>query len=161
MYSLYCSGNFKPTIVYNDEGDACIDLPYNGDRDFIFNPNTVYKIPTKCYVEIPAGMVGIIFERSGLGSKYGITIHGRIIDSNYRGEIIVIAGRYANFIQDLTSNEYKTIPDLIIKPGDRIAQMLVTYTLPDFRFVSGLDDMSKTKRGDKGLGSSGIATNAS
>jgi len=160
MFSLFCAGKFRPVVAYNDNGDACIDLPYNGDEEFVFNLGTVYRIPTKCHVEIPLGMSGIIFERSGLGAKYGVTIHGRVIDPNYRGEIIVIAGRYANFVHDLDSHEYKTISDLRIKPGDRIAQLLISYAMPNFKFVDGLHEMSKTNRGTNGLGSSGLQTNA-
>lgn len=160
MIKVFCDGEFKPKVAYSDNGDACIDLPYNGKEEIFILKDTIYRLPTKCYVEIPKWQVGIILERSGLGYKNGIGIHGRAIDSNYRGQIVVILDKDCEQFADYTKDVvvHGTLDALTIKPGDRIAQMLITNCYPDFEFVDSLDKLSSTERGNKGFGSSGITT---
>ena len=147
----------KPEVAHQTE-DAGIDLKNNGDS-FVFQNCTLYKIHTGLYVEIPKGKCGIIFERSGLGSKYGITIHGRIIDSGYRGEIIVLMSKVATFVANVgTPTEgysSEEIKELRINTGDKVAQMVVVDCFPRIQEVDGLDKLSSSQRGEKGLGSSG------
>ena len=63
------------------------------------------------------------------------------IDSDYRGEVQVI-------LVNLGSE------DFIIKPGDRIAQMVFCrYEQPTFQLCESLDE---TERGGGGFGSTGV-----
>ena len=63
-----------------------------------------------------------------------------VIDSDYRGEIIVALHNDSDYIR-------------IIHPGDRIAQLVVTlYVGGDITVVESL---SGTERGENGFGSTG------
>ena len=74
-------------------------------------PNEIKKIATGLYTEIPTGWFGLIKERSSLGAK-GMKVLGGVIDSDYRGEIFVVA-------TNLSTTEIN------IKPIERFCQMLV------------------------------------
>lgn len=82
--------------------------------------------------------------RSGLAIKKGITVVNTpgTVDASYRGEICVILLN--------TGNE-----DFEIKPGDRIAQMVVC---PIYKPVVGeVTSLEESDRGAHGFGSSGVA----
>ena len=68
------------------------------------------------------------------------------IDSDYRGETAVTIHN-----NKLEGESFE------IKKGDRIAQMLIARTEPIT--MSIVDNLSVTKRGDGGWGSTGIRTN--
>jgi dUTP pyrophosphatase len=86
--------------------------------------------------------VMIIQSRSGLAFKHQIEAsNAGVIDEDYRGEIKV----------RLYNNSYEPF---FVKPGDRICQGIVSE-LPDIMIVEA-EELSETKRGDKGFGSSGI-----
>jgi deoxyuridine 5'-triphosphate nucleotidohydrolase len=143
-----------PTVA--NKGDAGIDLRYSGTKAFEIKKGIVYKIPTSTYVEIPEGKCGIIMERSGLGLK-GINIMGRIIDAPYRGQICVILDKNSDTIFDLSadaSNYPLDIQPVLIKPGDKIAQMVIVDIHPEFELVNNRSELSDTTRGEKGFGSS-------
>lgn len=151
---IFCSGEYKPKAAKS--GDACIDLRYNGKNPFTVLCDTIYRVPTKTFVEIPPEYAGIIFERSGLGAMNGIHILGRIIDPGYRGEIVVILARYASFSIEIERDTYNAeCRDLVINPGDRIAQIGFIPCSPTFDFVKSITDLSTTERGSAGLGSTG------
>ena len=87
-------------------------------------------------------VVALVFARSGLGIKHGISLSNGVgvIDSDYRGEIMV-------GLTNLSEEPYT------IHPGDRIAQLVVTpVVLPELERVEELDD---TGRGTGGFGSTG------
>jgi dUTPase len=152
---LFCSGEHKPKP--SKYGDACIDLRYNGEKSFTMYKDTVYRVPTKTFVEIPVGFAGIIFERSGLGAINGVQVLGRIVDPGYRGEIIVILARFAQTIIEVSKDTIypSDCRDLVVNPGDRIAQIGFIPCSPCFTVVESLEELSKTERGNKGLGSTG------
>ncbi|MDK8242130.1 dUTP diphosphatase [Corynebacterium coyleae] len=90
---------------------------------------------------IPEGYVGLLFVRSSLGVKKGVTLANGtgVIDAGYRGEIKVC----------LRSNS----DNVLIHRGDRIVQMVVVpVDLADWVEVEHLDD---TARGAGGFGSTG------
>lgn len=96
-------------------------------------------IHTGLAVAIPPGYEGQIRSRSGLSSK-GITVVNSpgTIDSDYRGEIII-----------LLTNKHGNV-----KIGDRVAQ-LVIQKIPEVNLIE-VDELDETKRGIKGIGSSGV-----
>lgn len=153
---VYAKGPM-PTI--NNDGDAGIDLKYNGSESIEFQKGVVYKVPTGVFVEIPIGRCGIIFERSGNGVKYGIQIFGRIVDAPYRGEIFVICGTNFWATHDLSLDNQLPIPTkaFILNPGDKIAQMVITDCYPEIEKVVDISQLTQTVRGEKGLGSSDAA----
>jgi dUTP pyrophosphatase len=93
-------------------------------------------------VEIPEGMVGLVFPRSSV-RNYDLTMANSVgvIDSGYRGEIMVTF----NKIYGYTSRSYEK--------GDRIAQ-LVIMPVPLIQYKE-VDELSETQRGTDGHGSTG------
>lgn len=97
------------------------------------------KIRTGVGLEIPAGYVGLIWDRSSMGSK-GVSVHGGVIDHGYTGEIQVCLTNHTN-------------SSFTVKKGDKIAQILIQ---PVTHFdLEEVEDFSVSDRGDKGFGSSG------
>jgi len=115
---------------------ACIDSPIT------FGPGETYLIKTGLSMEIPIGYAGLIYARSGLASKRGLAPANKVgvIDSDYRGEIMVALHNH--------STEPQTI-----EPNERIAQLIITpYIQAAFNEV---DELSDTVRGEGGFGSTG------
>ena len=102
----------------------------------------ICQIHTGIACEIPIGFAGFIFARSSLGIKHGVTPANcvGVIDSDYRGEIIV----------DLI-NQLDT--PFIVQPGDRIAQLIIMPVMtPD---IEEVEELTPTRRGTGGFGSTG------
>ena len=116
---------------------ACLDC----DSVTIAAGATVF-IKTGIAVEIPEGLVGLVYARSGLACKRGLAPANKVgvIDSDYRGEIMVAMHNH--------SNEDKTIDN-----GERIAQIVFApYVTANLIESDTLDD---TARGAGGFGSTG------
>ena len=115
---------------------ACID------KDEWVTCSKTVKIPTGIAVEIPEGYAGFIFARSGLATKEGLRPANcvGVVDSDYRGEVIVAIHN-------------DSVGDKRIKPGERIAQMVIMPYLP-VEYVEA-DELSDTDRGVGGFGSTG------
>ena len=94
-------------------------------------------------VEIPEGMVGLVFPRSSV-RNYALSMANSVgvIDSGYRGEIMVTFNIKTNHN---TRELYKI--------GDRIAQ-LVIIPVPLVKYVE-VEELSETQRGTDGHGSTG------
>ena len=97
-------------------------------------------VKTGISLAIPNGQFGRISPRSGLAVKKGIDVLAGIIDSDYRGEIMVVL---INLGKDA----------VLYNVGDKIAQIIFSkYETTDFNVVENLDD---TNRAEKGFGSTG------
>ena len=97
-------------------------------------------IQTGIRVQIPRGYVGIIKSRSGLSVKNKIEVGAGVIDSNYRGELMVHLYNFGD-------------SPFVISKGDRIAQLItLPYYMPEYHII---DELDETKRGENGFGSSG------
>jgi len=117
---------------------ACIDVPIE------INPSEIVKIPTGIAIKPSEENIALLaFPRSGLASKYGITLANSVgvIDSDYRGEISI----------PLINNSEKTF---IIEPQMRIAQIVIIPIIIPNIIESDLND--DTERGKKGFGSTGL-----
>ena len=102
----------------------------------------ICQIHTGIACEIPIGFAGFIFARSSLGIKHGVTPANcvGVIDSDYRGEIIV------GLINQLDT-------PFIVQPGDRIAQLIIMPVMtPD---IEEVEELPPTRRGTGGFGSTG------
>ena len=120
------------------EGDAGFDLYAN--KEVSIKPGEKFAVPTGIALAIPLGYVGLIWDKSGVAIKSGMKVLGGVIDSGYRGEILV-------GIVNLSNEIHK------FKKGDKVAQMLIQeVSVPHLEEVEELDE---TERGDKGFGSSG------
>lgn len=101
------------------------------------------KIGTGISIEIPNGYRGDVFARSGVATNRGLRPANcvGVIDSDYRGEIIVALHNDSDVCQT-------------IHTGDRIAQISITpYLSVEFNEV---EELRETIRGDGGFGSSGL-----
>lgn len=106
------------------------------------NPHETVFVHTGIAMEIPVGFAGLIYARSGTACKRGLAPANKVgvVDSDYRGEIMVALHNHAETTQ--------TIED-----GERIAQMVIApYLTADFIEADGLGD---TARGEGGFGSTG------
>ena len=122
--------------------DAGFDLRSNIDT-FTIAPTEKVTVYTGVKMQIPVRHMGLIMPRSGLGSKFEIGLANTVgvIDSEYRGEIIV------NLVNK--GNE-----EVEIKRYDRFCQIvIVPVYITELRSVSTL---AGTAREDKGFGSSGV-----
>ena len=115
---------------------AGIDL-YAAERAVLWE-GQVTLIPTGYAVEIPAGFVGLIKDRSSVALRGSHTIAG-VIDSDYRGELIVA----------MVTAEFKGK----VEKGERFAQLIIIPCLMGHSEV--VDELSETKRGAGGFGSTG------
>jgi len=100
-------------------------------------------IPSGLKMAIPEGYEAQIRPRSGLALKHGITLLNTpgTIDADYRGEVKVLMINLGNEVYT-------------VNHGDRIAQMVLAPVtrLP----VMEVNNLSKTKRGEGGFGSTGV-----
>jgi len=120
---------------------ACLEVPVT------IYPGETVMIPTGIAMEIPLGVAGLIFPRSGMATKRGLAPANKVavIDPDYRGEIFIALLNHGKVHQ-------------VIQPGDRIAQMLfVPYFAPVLEEVEAL---TETDRGEGGFGSTGTAAPA-
>jgi len=130
-----------PTPAYAQPGDAGLDLASN--VDVVINPGERALVATGISVAIPEGHAGLVLPRSGLASRYGLTMANSpgLIDSGYRGEIVC-----AVINLDRTTA-------VKIARGDRIAQLvIVPVATVELMLV---DDLPPSERGPAGFGSTG------
>ncbi len=124
---------------YATEGSVGFDLASNENMEI--PPKSWRIISTGLFFEIPLSYEVQIRSRSGFASR-GITVMNQpgTVDTDYRGEIRII----------LLNNNTKPWN---IKKGNRIAQAVV---VPILRAIMvNVETLTPTKRGEKGLGSSG------
>jgi deoxyuridine 5''-triphosphate nucleotidohydrolase (dut) len=125
---------------YATAGAACFDL-HSISADTV-EPGMACEFRTGLAVEIPDGHVMLVYSRSGNGFKYGVRLANctGIIDSDYRGEIVV------KLRNDGTD-------PLAVNRGARIAQAMV-LPAPKVQIVE-VDELTSTERGAGGFGSTG------
>ena len=107
-------------------------------------PGERVLLKTGCSFAIPKGYYGRIADRSGNAWKFGLHVLGGVIDSKYRGEVMVVL---------LNTNKL----EYCVKTGDKIAQMIITRISrkPMMEVDSFKEDLTDNKRGTFGFGSSG------
>ncbi len=105
-------------------------------------PNETILIHTGIAMQIPEGFAGMIFARSGIATKRGLAPANKVgvIDSDYRGEIMVSIHNHSENVQEIAS-------------GERIAQLVIMPYLKA-EFVES-DALEETERASGGFGSTG------
>lgn len=128
--------------TYGSDFSAGADLYALIEGSVEFLPNETKLIPTGLAMEIPVGYAGLIYARSGLASKRGLAPANKVgvVDSDYRGEIMVALHNHSDKIQK-------------IEPQERIAQLVVTPFLKA-EFIE-VETLGETVRGEGGFGSTG------
>jgi dUTP pyrophosphatase len=129
---------------YATTGSAGMDLRACIEEPLTIEAGKIAKIPTGIAVQIPNKYAGgFVFPRSGLSSKYGISLINcvGVIDSDYIGEIICPIINHGD-------------KEFIVNPGDRIAQ-LVFMPVCNATMIQ-VEDLQETERGSGGFGSTGL-----
>lgn len=127
---------------YGTNYAAGADLYALIDGSLTIEPGQSVLIHTGIAMAIPEGLVGLIFARSGMACKRGLAPANKVgvIDSDYRGEIMVCLHNHGTVAQT-------------VENGERIAQIsFVPYYSAEFDEVNELD---ATVRGAGGFGSTG------
>lgn len=119
-------------------GDAGID--FFAVETAVFSPNAQVNVKTGVAVEIPDGFVGLIWDKSSISFNKGLKVMGGVIDSGYRGEIIMS-------LYNTSSKEQ------IIEKGQKVAQMII-QKFEDCSIEEAFE-MSETVRGEGREGSTG------
>jgi dUTP pyrophosphatase len=123
---------------YAHKGDAGFDLFAIEDTTIKKNERIVVK--TGIAMEIPTDYVGLIWDKSGVSVKAGIKTIAGVVDSTYRGEILVA-------VINLSDSDYK------FEKGHKVAQMIIQKKeTVEFEEVN---ELTETKRGEGGFGSTG------
>lgn len=123
---------------YGHVGDAGIDM-YAVERTSL-KPGERVAIKTGIALEIPEGYVGLVWDKSGLSIKKGLKTLGGVIDSGYRGEIMI-------GMINLGVQEH------IFEKGDRVAQILIQKV--EQCVIAEVAELGQTVRGESGFGSTG------
>lgn len=97
-------------------------------------------VPTGLAFAIPDGYVGLVWDKSGLALKAGITTMAGVLDAGYRGELRVV-------LHNTTDTDYT------FEAGDKVAQLLVEPIVQGL--IVEVSDLDDTSRGDGGFGSTG------
>ena len=124
---------------YAKENDAGMDLVATSIIE-----NTTFQITYGLGIalEIPDGMVGLVFPRSSIrNTELMLSNSVGVIDAGYRGEL------------QATFNKLNGLDSIAYNVGDRVAQIVIVPH-PIVQFVE-VDELSESKRGDGGFGSTG------
>ena len=129
-----------PMPKFARDGDAGCDLCTMDEVEIA--PQGTVKVKTGLAMAIPRGFEGTIRPRSGMATKYGVSLANTpsTIDSNYRGEIMLA----------LYNIGHETV---VVKKYTRVAQLLIKLQ-PEPTFIE-VDELDETVRGANGFGSSG------
>lgn len=121
-------------------GAAAFDL--HASEGVEIYPSSPTWVSTGVGVEIPEGYCGQVWPRSGRDGR-GFHTGAGLIDSDYRGEVKVL-------FHNMTDQT------LVIKPGERIAQLLIVKTADHFQVEYATEfRRADTLRGANGFGSTG------
>jgi dUTP pyrophosphatase len=119
---------------------AGTDIAYCGKEVIQIFPGEVVKLSTGWAFEVPGNVAMQVLPRSGTATKKGLRPANTpgLVDPDYRGQVFVVLENFGNDAQ-------------MIYPGDYIAQLMFTpFYKPMFQVE---DELSDTKRGDGGFGS--------
>jgi len=120
--------------------------PYDAGMDLFaledvrIKSGEIARIRSGISIEIPEGFVGLCWDKSGLSMKNGIKVLAGVIDSGFRGELVM-------GVINLGKEEY------VFEKGHKVMQMLIQpIQIIDIIEVEKLSD---TSRGEGGFGSTG------
>lgn len=122
-------------------GDLGFDL-FSLEPVFIQAGETV-PVKTGIAAGFPSGWGAFIKARSSQG-KVGLDIYGGVVDSEYRGEIIVLLHN---------SNDPRSEGHVSYDQGDKIAQLVLVPVFPGT--AEETDVLEESERGAGGFGSTG------
>lgn len=124
--------------TYAHPGDAGMDL--FALESVEVSVGEVARIRTGFSIEIPEGYVGLCWDKSGLSMNHGIKVLAGVIDSGFRGELVLA-------VINLGKEKY------IFEKGHKIMQMLVQKV--ESPEIVEVEELKDSARGNKGFGSTG------
>lgn len=125
--------------AYAHSNDAGMDVFADETIDIL--PQQRALVRTGIALEIPPGYVVLVWDKSGVAVKAGVTTFAGVIDAGYRGEVQIVLYNSAAETHHITA-------------GQKIAQLLLQpVEHADIREVT---DLTETSRGGDGFGSTGI-----
>jgi dUTP pyrophosphatase len=131
----------KAPVVEHPAQDLGYDL--FSLEDVTLRCSTVQKVRTGICIEFDEFWGGLIRDRSSLAAK-GVTVSGGVIDSGYRGEIIVL----------MTYHNESVYKEYEISEGDKIAQIM-PLQVHTWKTIQIVKELTGSTRGIRGFGSSG------
>ncbi len=138
MISVQLLDNNAKIPTKANANDAGFDL--YSIIDTVIPPKQRKTVRTGIAIQMPDHLAGLIWPRSGLSVKQGIDVLAGVVDSGYRGEIMVCL--------------YNTSDEVVgINTGDRIAQ-IIFQEVPRVS-MEVHETLGSSQRGDNGFGSSG------
>ena len=127
---------------YAKESDAGMDLVAT---EIISETPSQITYGIGLAMEIPDGMVGLIFPRSSIRkTRLQLSNSVGVIDSGYRGELQATFNKITTTIEN-QKNDYKV--------GDRVVQIMI-IPHPTIE-LNEVNELSNTERGEGGFGSTG------
>lgn len=135
-------GKGLPLPRYMSEHAAGMDLYAGVERELIIAPGEWRLVPTGLAIALPEGYEAQVRPRSGLALKQGVSVLNTpgTVDADYRGEVGVILMNHSK-------------QELVIKRGDRIAQMIINK-IERINFEE-VEELPSSDRGTGGFGSTG------
>jgi|TARA_R100000084_G_scaffold99570_1_gene54042 dUTP pyrophosphatase len=129
-----------PTPKVSTAGSGGLDLFID---DFKVEDDKL-KIHTGVHIELPRGHVGLLIPRSSTGvAGFRLKNTVGVIDSDYRGEIMLIADRF-------------DAEEELVDIGKKIAQLVIVPVCPfPMEQVGNFEDLTVTSRDTGGFGSTG------
>ncbi len=124
--------------TYAHPGDAGLDI-YTCDAVSVA-PGERVTVATGIAMEIPDGYVGLVWDKGGISIKGGLKTLGGVVDSPYRGEIMI-------GIINLSKESYT------FEKGHKVAQMVIQKK--EDVMVEEVAELSDTSRGEGRFGSTG------
>jgi dUTP pyrophosphatase len=135
-------GDGLPLPAYASEGAAGVDLVAALDAPLELAPGKRAAVPTGIALALPPGYEAQVRPRSGLALRHGVTVLNSpgTVDSDYRGEILVILANLGG-------------ETVTIRRGERVAQLVVAAVQRiAWRRVA---ELPTSLRGGAGFGSTG------
>lgn len=131
-----------PLPAYMSAGAAGLDLLAALDSPLNLAPGEIRLIPCGIFIALPEGYEAQIRPRSGLALKKGLSIVNSpgTIDSDYRGELAVIAVNLGR-------------EPIEVARGMRIAQLVIQEAVR--AELEEVGDLEETPRGSGGFGHTG------
>lgn len=136
LYDCFREG---ATFDKKTDGAAGYDLTACLDGSRVLQSFTPTLIPLGVRVDIPEGYVGLLTLRSSASKLYRAATNPGIIDSDYRGELMI---------------PLRSGFSALVKNGERIAQLVIVPVCTQSAVAAEISEDS-TRRGAGGFGSTG------
>ena len=128
---------------YHQPGDAGLDLYTTSAVDIA--PGERTQIHMGLAMEIPKGYAGLVWDKSGNSFKRGVKVLGGVVDSGYRGDIMVAL---INLSKDTVHfDKHMPVAQMLIQKVERVKVQVVKKLSVTARGINayGSGDLRHTK----------------